>query len=181
MAGLKDRQAREGGARVAYLVCAFFAFIAAIFGSIAAYVALTTKGPHDVVAVFIGFVWVFLAVIVEILVIARAGLFRQSDEPAEPLPAEASKGRSVFFGERYEASASAEAEVKDPQMRLGLTVFMSVSALALLVVQIMLYRAGHSTLGGFLFSCLPVAFMCYWATLKFRAPHGQGRGRRAGR
>jgi hypothetical protein len=180
MAGEKEKQARESGARVAYLVCALFAFIAVLFGSIAVYLLLTTEGPQDIAGIFIGFVWVFLSVIVEILVIARAGLFRQSDEPAEPLPEDASE-RSVFYGASYEASASAEAEVRDPRMRLGLTVFMLGSALCLFIVEIMLYRAGRSTMAGFAFSCLPVMFMCYWAALKFHDPPARKRARPAGR
>jgi hypothetical protein len=79
MAGEKEKQARESGARVAYLVCALFAFIAVLFGSIAVYLLLTTEGPQDIAGIFIGFVWVFLSVIVEILVIARAGLFRATN------------------------------------------------------------------------------------------------------
>jgi hypothetical protein len=180
MARKKEKQAQDGGTRVAYLVCALFAFIGAIFGSIAAYILLTTQGPQDIAGIFIGFVWVFLSVIVEMLVIARAGLFRQTDEPAEPLP-EGAVERSVFYGKSYEASVSAEAEVSDPKMRFGLTVFMLVSALGLLVVEIMLYRAGRSTMGGFAFSCLPVMFMCYWAALKFHDPPARKRARPAGR
>ena len=180
MAGEKEKQARESGARVAYLVCALFAFIAVLFGSIAVYLLLTTEGPQDIAGIFIGFVWVFLSVIVEILVIARAGLFRQSEEPAEPLPEDASE-RSVFYGASYEASASAEAEVRDPRIRLGLTVFMLGSALCLFIVEIMLYRAGRSTMAGFAFSCLPVMFMCYWAALKFHDPPARKRARPAGR
>lgn len=134
MARKKEKQAQDGGTRIAYLVCALFAFIGAIFGSIAAYILLTTQGPQDIAGIFIGFVWVFLSVIVEMLVIARAGLFRQTDEPAEPLP-EGAVERSVFYGKSYEASVSAEAEVSDPKMRFGLTVFMLVSALGLLVVE----------------------------------------------
>ncbi len=180
MARKKEKQAQDGGTRIAYLVCALFAFIGAIFGSIAAYILLTTQGPQDIAGIFIGFVWVFLSVIVEMLVIARAGLFRQTDEPAEPLP-EGAVERSVFYGKSYEASVSAEAEVRDPKMRFGLTIFMLVSALGLLVVEIMLYRAGRSTMGGFAFSCLPVMFMCYWAALKFHEPSAPERGPRAGR
>ncbi|MCG8271392.1 hypothetical protein MIC97_07685 [Aquamicrobium sp. NLF2-7] len=180
MAGGTKRRAREGGARVAYLVCALFAFIAVLFGSIAVYLLLMTDGPQDIAGIFIGFVWVFLSVIVEILVIARAGLFRQGDEPAEPLPEDASE-RSVFYGASYEASASAEAKVSDPRMRLGLTVFMLASALGLFIVEILLYRAGRSTMAGFAFSCLLVMFMCYWAALKFHEPSAPERGPRAGR
>ncbi|EXL09736.1 hypothetical protein [Aquamicrobium defluvii] len=180
MAGKKKKQAQEGSARVAYLVCALFAFIATIFGSIAACFLLTTQGPQDAAGIFIGFVWLFLSVIVEILVIARAGLFRQTDEPAQPLPEEALE-RSVFYGKSHEANVSAEAEVRDPKMRFGLTGFMLVSALGLLVVEIMLYRAGRSTMAGFAFSCLPVMFMCYWAALKLHDPPARKRARPAGR
>ncbi len=180
MARKKEKQAQDGGTRVAYLVCALFAFIGAIFGSIAAYILLATQGPQDIAGIFIGFVWVFLSVIVEMLVIAHAGLFRQTDEPAEPLPEDAVE-RSVFYGKSHEANVSAEAEVRDPKMRFGLTGFMLVSALGLLVVEIMLYRAGRSTMAGFAFSCLPVMFMCYWAALKFHDPPARKRARPAGR
>ena len=147
MAKRPSRKNRKDGTPVVVLVCTLFGVIILLFGGIAAYLYFASSGRNDVIGIMGGFSWVFALVCVEMLVIARKGLFKQTiNEPT--------------------SGVSAKADVSDPKLRFQLILINAVALLGLVGIQIALYLEGRTGIPSLIATSFLVLFVSRWAAQK---------------